>query len=81
VAALMDTSRAASASFTSMSPSRRNSGTMVTSIGARRLPAGQRVSFQHVARAAITWELNLAVRGARGLSTLTVPAPRRAALV
>src|SRR5664279_4550275 len=80
VAALMEIKRAASASLISKSPSLRNSGTTVASIGARRLPAGQRHSAQQVANEVTTGGVNLDVRGARGLTTLTVPAPRRAAL-
>ena len=50
-AADIETNRAASASVMTMSPSRRKRGTMVASIGARRLPAGVRVSIQHMVRA------------------------------
>ena len=48
VAALIRTSRAASASLRTSSPSRRSSGTNTASIGASRLPAGARNTAQHV---------------------------------
>lgn len=54
VAALMATSRTASSSLGTMSPSRRNSGTTVASIGARRLPEGPRVGVQQRTRQPIT---------------------------
>ena len=75
----MDTRRAASSSLRTMSPSRRSSGTTTSSMGARRLPAGARVSIQHVARQAITWGGNFGARGRRGMTILRVPASLRAA--
>jgi len=54
VAALIETSSAASSSLSTMSQSRRNSGTTVASIGARRLPEGARVRVQQMTRQAIT---------------------------
>ena len=52
----------------------------MASIGARRLPAGQRVNIQQMARAATTAGVNLDVRAALSFTTLMVPAPQRAAL-
>ena len=72
-AALMDTSRAASSSLRAISPSRRKRGTTVASMGARRLPAGARVSIQHVARPAITCGANFEARAARGRHDLEGP--------
>jgi hypothetical protein len=80
VAALMDTRRAACSSLSTRSPSLRNRGTTLASMGASRLPAGQRVSIQQMASAATTGGGNLDVRGARGVTTLIVPALRSAAL-
>ena len=63
-------------SESSISPSRRNNGTRVASIGASRLPAGNRATHQQVSSAAITragYSGSLVVRGA---ATRTVPARR-----
>jgi len=62
-----------------ISPSRRMRGTMVASIGARRLPAGVRVSIQHTVRQSTTWKSNFGVRVARGRAILSVPALAMAA--
>ena len=78
-AAHIETNRAASASVMTISPSRRKRGTTVASIGARRLPAGVRVSIQQMVRQATTWEPNFGVRVARGRAILSVPARRMAA--
>ena len=51
---------------------------MVANIGARRLPAGVRVSIQQIVRQATTWEPNLGVRVGRGRAILSVPAQRMA---
>jgi hypothetical protein len=51
---------------------------MVANIGARRLPAGVRVSIQHTVRHATTWEPNLGVRVARGRAIRSVKARRMA---
>jgi hypothetical protein len=79
LAADIATNRAASASDMVISPSRRKSGTMVANIGARRLPAGVRVSIQHMVRQATTWEPNFGARVARGRAILSVPALAMAA--
>jgi hypothetical protein len=79
LAADIETNRAASASDMMISPSRRKRGTRVASIGARRLPAGVRVSIQHVVREATTWEPNFGVRVAGGRAILSVPALAMAA--
>ena len=75
----IETNRAATASVMTRSPSRRKRGTMVANMGARRLPAGVRVSIQQMVRAATTWEPNFGVRVARGRAILSVPARRMAA--
>ena len=69
VAALMPTSKAASASDRSNSSSRRRTGTRTGSIGASRLPAGARRTAQHVINAAMILGPYVGPRGARGLTT------------
>lgn len=54
VAALIATSKAASPSLRSSSPSRRMIGTRTSSIGASRLPAGTRRTAQHLTNATMT---------------------------
>ena len=78
-AALMVTRRAASSSLQTRSPSLRSIGTTAASIGARRLPAGQRMSDQVTPRASMTAGENLAARGVRATTGRSVAAWRRAA--
>jgi hypothetical protein len=79
VAGDMATSRSASASVRSSSPSRRNIGTSTVSIGARRLPAGQRATRQHNSRADTTRDEYTRPRDARGTAIRIVPAWRSSA--
>jgi hypothetical protein len=79
LAADMETNRAASWSLRVISPSRRKRGTMVANIEARRLPAGVRVSIEHTASQANTWEPNFGARATDGDAILSVPALRNAA--
>ena len=79
LAALIETKRAASSSVMMMSPSRRRRGTMVANIGAMRLPAGVRVSIQHMVRQATTCDPNFGLRTTGGRASLSMPALRRAA--
>jgi len=78
-AALIDISSAASSSLSMMSPSRRKRGTTVANMGARRLPAGVRVSIQQMVEQAMRWGPNLAALGVGGLATLILAASRKAA--
>ena len=81
VAALIAISCSASASVRSSSPSRRNTGTSVGSIGARRLPAGARNTAQHLISPVTTRGPYVGLRGLRGLAltNLGLSASRRAA--
>jgi len=79
VAALILTSSSASSSDRSSSPSRRRGGTRVSSIGARRLPAGIRSTAQHLISAIMIRGPYVGPRGALALTTVNLNAPRNAA--
>jgi len=76
VAGDIATSRSASSSLRSSSPSRRSSGTSTDGIGARRLPAGHRATRQHCSRPDTTRAEWVGVRALRDPATQTVPAWR-----
>ena len=76
---LMDTSRAASSSLSTISPSRRSSGTTDVEHGGQALAGRGRVSIQHVARQAITWAGDFGAPAPGAWTTLSAPAWRRAA--
>jgi len=78
VAALIATSKAASASVRSSSPSRRRIGTRTSSIGARRLPAGARRTAQHLTNATMILGPYVDPRVRRGLTTFSFNASRSA---
>ena len=76
VAALIATSKAASASVRSSSPSRRRIGTRTSSIGARRLPTGARRTAQHLTNATMISGPYVGPRLRRGLTTFSFDASR-----
>lgn len=73
MAALIRTSRAASWSLMSRSPSRRNNG---TNFGASRLPAVACSTFQHVISARVTAGEYVGAQPGLGLTTFNLNALR-----
>lgn len=79
VAALIRTSRAAWASVSSNSLSRRSIGTNTPSIGASRFPAGARNTAQHFTSAAVIAGPYVGARPRRGVTIFNLNASRKAA--